>query len=282
MEHYTNYDLWSSSTMRTHSIAKDYYIPADEEELKTLVHTLFVEGRKYFLLSGGSNVVFDDYVETAIINLTKVNNTIQTIDGVTEVGCSLRIQQLIQHLKENHLGGIEYLYSLPARVGGCIYMNAGRGKKLNQSISDFIESVQVYSPSENVTKQIVVTKSDFEYRKSSFQKKDYIILSAFFRFPEQDPVVTEEKIKERLDYSNKNLSADKPSCGSVFLTGNRILFRLMKGMSIGDACFSKKTSNWITNRGNAKGSDVIRLIKRGLLIHKLTFQSCETEIRIVD
>lgn len=268
--------------MRTHSIAKDYFIPADEEELKTLVHTLFVEGRKYFLLSGGSNVVFDDYVETAIINLTKVNNTIQTIDGVTEVGCSLRIQQLIQHLKENHLGGIEYLYSLPARVGGCIYMNAGRGKKLNQSISDFIESVQVYSPSENVTKQIVVTKSDFEYRKSSFQKKNHIILSAFFRFPEQDPVVTEEKIKERLDYSNKYLSADKPSCGSVYLTGNRILFRLMKGMSIGDACFSKKTSNWITNRGNAKGSEVIRLIKRGLLIHKLTFQSCETEIRIVD
>lgn len=268
--------------MRTHSIAKDFYIPSSEDELIRLVQSFVKEGRKYFLLSGGSNVVFDDFVDTPIIDLTKINNTIQTINGQTEVGCSVRIQQLIQHLKEYHLGGIEYLFSLPARVGGCIFMNAGRGKKYNQSISDFIESVLVYSPQEDIKKRIVVTKADFEYRKSSFQKSDYIILSGTFRFPEQDPELTQQKIQERLSISKEKLSADKPSCGSVYRKGNRFLFRLMRGMRVGDACFSKKTSNWISNNGNAKGSDVIKLINRGLLFHKLTFQKCEVEIRIID
>lgn len=267
--------------MRTHSIAKDYYIPSDEEELIDLVRTFVKAGSRYFLLSGGSNVVFDDLVETPIIDLTKVNDSIQTVNGLTEVGCSVRIQQLIHHLKENRLGGIEYLYSLPARVGGCIYMNAGRGRKFNQSISDYLESVKVYSPKEDVTKHIVVTKSDFEYRKSSFQKNGFILLSAVFKFLKQEPDVTQQKINERLAYSKQYLSADKPSCGSVYLTGNKILFRLIKGMSVGDACFSKKTSNWITNRGNAKGSDIIKLINIGLLMHKLTFQKCEVEIQIV-
>ena len=63
-------------------------------------------------------------------------------DGILECGASVRIQSLLEKIKEFSLGGIEYLASVPSSVGGAVYMNAGRGRKIKRSISDYIESVR--------------------------------------------------------------------------------------------------------------------------------------------
>ena len=284
MEVLQNVDLYSYSTMRNHSIAKELFKPSSTEELTSLINSFKAKSQKYYILSAGSNIVFDDFVNTPIVCLMDLNNTILYIPdkGEVKAGCSVRIQKLINELKKYSLGGIEYLYTLPASVGGIVYMNAGRGKKCNQSISDYLESVEVLSPSEGRIKTLPVNKNEFSHRHSPYQNTDYIILSATFRFLYQDAEETEKKIKERLEFSKKFLSADKPSCGSVFCRGNRFLFRLMRGMRVGDAMFSKKTSDWISNMGDAKGSDVIKLIRKAEKLHRLLFSQYETEIRIFE
>jgi UDP-N-acetylmuramate dehydrogenase len=87
--------------------------------------------------------------------------------GNITVGASVRLQKLIQFANENELGGIEYLYSVPGLVGGAVVMNAGRGRKFNQSISDYIVEVRYLENDE--LKSITKDQCRFEYRDSIFK-----------------------------------------------------------------------------------------------------------------
>jgi len=265
--------------MRLHSIADTVYYPESYDELKELISQL---GSNCIVIAAGSNVILPERLQRPVVSLMSLNYSIDiTENSRVHVGCSVRVQKLIRFIQEHHLGGIEYLYSIPASVGGLVYMNGGRGKSMNMAISDYLESVEFLDLNDMSIKTYKANRSDFTYRHSPFQDMNVIILSATFRFKNQEPVLTEQLIKERLDYSKKYLSADKPSCGTAFCKGNRYIFRLLRGMRVGGAMFSKKTSNWISNANNATYEDVCKLIKRTRIIHKIFFSSCEPEIRII-
>ena len=278
MEIEQNKDLYSQNTMRLHSVAETVYYPESKGEL---IELLSKNIPKYVLLAGGSNLLLPEHLPIPVISLMSLNNDMKRDAERVIVGCSVRIQKLIRFLQDNNLGGIEFLYSVPASVGGLIYMNGGRGREHNMAISDYLESVEYLDLNDLEIKTYVVKSSDFSYRHSPFQDMSVIILSASFKFKNQEPEVTEQLIKDRLDYSKKYLSADKPSCGTAFCKGNRYIFRLLRGMRVGGAMFSRKTSNWISNVDNATYEDVCKLIKRTQIIHKLFFSSCEPEIRII-
>lgn len=274
----SNKDLFTQNTMRLHAVVDEVYYPETWEELKGLV-TRFNSG--YVVLAAGSNVLLPPHLTIPVISLMSLNDKIEIDGGIVNVGCSVRVQKLIRFLQDHNLGGIEYLYSVPASVGGLVYMNGGRGKSMNMAISDYLESVEYLDLNDMKIKTYTANRSDFTYRHSPFQDMKAIILSASFKFKNQEPEVTEQLIKERLDYSKKYLSADKPSCGTAFSKGNRYIFRLLRGMRVGGAMFSKKTSNWISNVDNATYDDVCKLIQRTQTIHKLLFSSCQPEIRII-
>lgn len=274
-----NIDLYSLNTMRLHSIAEVLYTPESYEDLLELVET---HPSNFLLLAGGSNVILPEIVRRPVISLMSLNQDLKMLeDGRIFVGCSVRVQKLIRFLQIHNLGGIEYLYSVPASVGGLVYMNGGRGRKYNMSIADYLDVVEYLDLDDMSIKEYKAKRSDFSYRHSPFQKKNAIILSAYFKFKHQDSDTTESLIKERMDYSKQHLSADKPSCGSVFRKGNKIVFRLLKGLRVGGAMFSKKTPNWISNVDNATYKDVCSLIQRGLTLHKLFLCRCETEAIII-
>lgn len=275
-----NIDLYSHNTMRLHSIADIVYYPESTEDLRQIIASC---ESGFLLLAAGSNVILPEKIHRPVISLMSLNDKMELLDdGRVRVGCSVRVQRLIRFLQENELGGIEYLFSVPASVGGLVYMNGGRGRKYNMAISDYLESVEYLDLDEMTVKTYHASSSDFSYRHSLFQGMDAIILTAFFRFKHQSPQDTESLVKERLEYSKRYLSADKPSCGSVFREGNRIVFRLLKGMRVGGAMFSNKTPNWISNVDNASYDDICKLINRAKFLHKLFFSSCRPEIRIIN
>lgn len=271
-------DLYAFNTMRLHCVAAEIYFPESSDDLRDLLEN----NPKVLILAAGSNVILPEKLEKPVVSLMSLDNSINILeDGRVRVGCSVRIQKLIRFLQKHQLGGIEYLFSVPASVGGLVYMNGGRGKSKKMAISDYLESVEYLDLNDMETKTYTAERSNFSYRHSPFQDMNVIIISATFKFKSQEPEVTEQLIKERLDYSKKNLSADKPSCGTAFRKGNRYIFWLLRGMRVGGAMFSKKTSNWISNVDNATYEDVCKLIKRTQTIHKLLFSRCEPEIRII-
>lgn len=280
MKEIRNCDLYTYNTMRLHSVCDVMYVPQSKSELMELIFTLKNEHIPYHILAAGSNIIFAEHIKKPIVNLMEIDKSIvYQPDGLVSVGASVRVQTLIRDLQKHGLGGIEYLYSVPSSIGGATYMNAGRGKDIGLSISDYIEKVEYFSPRENIFKSYIKRDGDFSYRHSLFQETDYIITNVTFRFKEQTPEETEKRIIERIQHSKKYLSADKPSCGSVFCQGNRLIYRLLMGKKKGGAVYSKKTPNWITNVGNATADDVMTLIHKGEKIHRFFRSNYKVEIR---
>lgn len=278
-----NRDLSHDSTMCLPSVADVMYFPESKEELTAIIMELRDGGKKYHIVSAGSNIVFAERVKTPLINLMEVDKSISFLDeGAVRVGCSVRVQKLIRDLQKHGLGGIEYLFSVPTSIGGAVYMNAGRGKDLGLAISDYLEEVEYYSPSEKSFCVYKKRDGDYSYRMSPFQGTDRIIVSATFRFKKQSSEETDRLIKERMDHSKKFLSSDKPSCGTVFCEGNRVLYRLLMGKRCGGAMYSKKTPDWISNMGNATATDVMNLIDKGIKWHRWIGSKCRLEIRYLE
>ena len=266
-------DLHLHNTMRLHSIADVVYYPETYEDLLELVKRV-TPGCLF--IAAGSNLLLPPQLHRPVVSLMNLNEKMVLLnDG------RVYVQKLVRFLQKNSLGGIEYLYSVPASIGGLVFMNGGRGKSMNMAISDYLESVEYLDLSDMGIKTYKADRSDFTYRHSPFQDMNVIILSATFRFKNQEAEVTENLIKARLDYSKRYLSADKPSCGSVFKRGNRLVYRLLRGMRCGGTMFSKKTSNWISNVDNASYDDICKLIKRAQFIHKLFLSHCELEVKII-
>ncbi len=273
-----NIGLFKYSTMRTHSVGALMYTPERTDELIELMSEL--QGDRYFL-GGGSNVVFASRVEKPIVNLMELNDELAlNDDGTVTAGCSVRIQKLINFGKEHAIGGFEYLYSLPASVGGIVYMNAGRGRIHHQQISDWLESVEYLDLTDMQVKTMLIDKSQWTYRCSPFHQMKAVILSATFRMKKSSVEEVTAKIQERKDTVKVSQEGNKPSCGSVFNKNNKYIMRLLRGKRIGGACYSKKTNNWISNDQNGTADDVIALIDLAKKLHRLTFQKCKLEIKV--
>lgn len=271
-------DLYKYSTMRTHSVGTTLYTPENIEDLKKLLLELH-EGCNF--LGGGSNVVFASYVEKPIVNLMELNNELAlNDDGTVTAGCSVRIQKLINFGKEHALGGFEYLYSLPASVGGIVYMNAGRGRVHHQQISDWLESVEYLDLTDMQVKTMHVDKSQWTYRCSPFHQMKVVIISATFRMKKSSVEDVATKIQDRINTVKVSQEGNKPSCGSVFNKNNKYIMRLLRGKRIGGACYSKKTNNWISNDQNGTADNVMALIDLAKKLHWLTFQKCKLEIKV--
>lgn len=271
-------DLYKYSTMRTHSIGAIMYTPQNIDELKNLLHEL--QDDCYFL-GGGSNIVFATRVETPIVNLMELNDElVLNNDGTITAGCSVRIQRLINFGKDHSLGGFEYLYSLPASVGGIVYMNAGRGRIHHQQISDWLEYIEYLDLSDFQVKTMKVNKNEWTYRCSPFHEMKTVILSATFHMKRSSAEEVEHNIQSRKELVKKSQEGNIPSCGSVFNLNNKLIMRLLRGKRIGGACYSQKTNNWISNDQNGTADDVIGLVNLAKRWHRLTFQKCNLEIRI--
>lgn len=282
MKEFENFDLYNMNTMRLHSIARKLYEPDTIDELIDLCKKLKKNNEPFHILGAGSNIVFDDHVETPIVSVMGINKILALEESnLVECGANIRVQALINYAKKYNLGGLEYLYSVPTSIGGAVYMNAGRGRKHNKSISDFVTVVEYLDLADLQKKVYVNDKNEFLYRKSPFQTKECVILKVKLELLNKDSKNIEESIKERLEVSKKFLSANKPSCGSVFNKCNPIIMRLLKGVSRGGASFSKKTPNWISNNGEASAKDVMALINIAVKIHKIFMLKYNLEVKFL-
>lgn len=278
-----NVDLKKFSTMRLESVGAEVYEPGSPAELQALARDLAAQGRHCHWLGAGSNVVFAERVETPVVSLMHVDDGMEDLGGGRfRAGCSVRVQHLVRFAQKRGFGGLEYLFSLPASIGGCVYMNAGRGR--GAAIADALEEIECLDLASGDIRREPADRSAFGHRTSPYQSRPCVILSAVLRMRAQTEEETERLIRERLERSRKNLDAGRPSCGSVFRSGNRWLFQAFRLLHprCGGLAFSSKTSNWIGNRGGGTLSDFKRLVGKMQRAHRAIGRKCELEIRIFE
>lgn len=271
-------DLSQYSTYKIGGKAK-YFIELDSSDRIIEILDYCRENNiRIFILGGGSNILFpDEGFEGLII---KINNDVYKFeDEKVRAGAGARLQSLVQKSVNLGLSGLEYLAGIPGSVGGAIRGNAGA---YGHEISAVVVSVNViYEKNEKYCiEKIDRNQLNFSYRNSKIKEEGYIVFDAELKLKRADKKEIKKIVQDIIKERNDKQPYDYPSAGCVFknLEGvgceelekfsihnkvpvAKIIEELgLKGQKIGGAQVSDKHANFIINKGNAKASDIIKLI----------------------
>ena len=196
-------------------------------------------------------------------------------------GASVRIQKLISAVNQDGYGGIEELVSVPAMIGGMIYMNASIGNDV-VVLSDYIVSVDVLCEGKRMS--LCKEECGFTHRASRFHSGDFVILGAEFQFPEQSLEISEQKRKKRLEDCQQKLDFSGYNFGSLFKKCDyKLMSRLARlGVKKGNVSLSHKTTNWLLNNGGGTYKQAMSVIKTCKRFHRLFGKKAELEVCVWD
>ena len=256
---YPNKDLYDYNTYKVHSVCNYLIIVNNVVKLTNLIKYLCANNIKYFVIGNGSNIILPSKYDGIVIKLDMKDLEINN-DKVV-VGASYMINKLAMETINHNLSGLEWASGIPGTIGGSIYGNAGAYK---DEIANYIEEIEVLE--NNHIK--ILKKNDifFEYRSSSLQKRDLIILKATLKLNKGNTNESFALVKDRLERRIASQPLDYPSAGSVFrnpegLFAGKLIEDLgLKGTKIGGAEISEKHANFIINTDNATGEDIVKLI----------------------
>ena len=277
--------------------ARHFFIARSKEEAIKAVKLARKHKVKYFILSGGSNVLISDKGFNGLVvkmenrewkvkkrNLKKRRWNITNKRVWAESGVVL--SYLVSQTVNEGLQGLEWAMGIPGRIGGNIYENVNA---FRYSIGDIVHRVKIFDGQEE--RWVSQKECQFGYKQSIFKNHPkWLILGAELNLS----IAKKKKLKElmikyiekRADHIPKGKSA-----GSVFTnveTGGLPI--LEKGKEIGievpepylewkripagwlleqfgfkgkkyrEAYVSEKHANFIINKENAKARDVQNLI----------------------
>ena len=259
----TNENMSNHTSYGIGGPAKAYVQPKDEVDLANILK--FAEKNKiptFFVGSGSNLLVSDDGIDGIVIALAKSLKKL-VIKGTTAYAQSgVMLGKFVKECISRSLSGVESLIGVPGTLGGALIMNAGA---FGSEISNYLQKVTVMTTSGEL-KQYNADDIDFSYRESSF-KNNEILISAEFELIQSSKEVVIEKKSLASGGRKKSQPLRYRSAGSIFknpkegAAGFYIDKAGLKGSKSGDAEISPIHANFFVNHGNAKASDVVKLIR---------------------
>ncbi len=237
-----------------------------------------------FIGAGSNTLIRDSGIKGAVIKLGSKFSQINLIkENVIEVGAATLDKRVSDFAKENCIGGMEFLSCIPGSVGGAIIMNSGC---YGSEISQILLSIRILDKN-GEEKEIKREEINFFYRGSDISE-DYLVLSAKLK----GELSSQDSIKKKQEEFIERKKISQPSRiktgGSTFKNHKeKKAWELIKEsgcekFSIGDAKISEKHCNFFINDGNAKTSDVEKLINKVKKeVYKKTGVNLELEIKII-
>ncbi|MDE7301622.1 MAG: FAD-binding protein, partial [Clostridia bacterium] len=150
--------------------AKICYLPKSIREAEVAYDYLLDNQIDFKVLGNGSNILAsDDGFDGAVISLRNLCGIIKAGDKSLFCLAGTKISTLLEYCKRENLGGLEYLYGIPATVGGAAFMNAGVG---NTAIGNDTLSVRLY---DGKTHTLGNAACNFGYRYSAMRDKNAVI-----------------------------------------------------------------------------------------------------------
>lgn len=282
------------TTMRVGGVADFYYEANTVNELVDAVKAAHKINLPFFILGGGSNVIFSDYgfpglvIKNNTSNISFMNENSQVI-----IDSGVLLGKLIVEATSHNLSGLEFIFGVPGTVGGSVYGNAGA---YGQSIGDFVKSATVLILADNPEEesQIIQVDSkwfDFGYRSSALKRKNGKIKPVILTIRLQLAQNRQEEIMRRLNSYKQKRWESQPmdsSAGCVFKnpipdelknfsgSGSRNMPELpkertagymldhagAKKLKLGPVRVSSKHANFVLNSDNAKAQEVRQLIEQ--------------------
>ena len=276
-----NISLASYTTFKIGGPAKYFLVVKSKEELIEAVKIAKKCGVPFFVLGGGSNILFSDKGYSGLVAKCQMsdvrcqNNKIHAESGAI-------FGKVIMDSVNAGLSGLECGMGIPGTIGGAVCGNAGA---YGHDISEFVESVEVFDGEKII--QLDNKQCEFGYRESIFKKNhNLIILSVIFKLQPASKEESQKIIKDVLA-SRKGKIPAFPSSGCFFkniilaehpekfqamipkekIKGGKIGTGFLidqcglRGKQIGGAKVSEQHGNFIVNFANATAQDILELAK---------------------
>lgn len=262
-ECYENANMKRYNTYKLDTTCKYLVYVKNVEELVNLVKYLKENNIKYLVLGNGSNVILSkEFYDGVIIKLDKLNN-VTINDNIVTVEAGYSLMKLAKDVLKYNLTGLEFAAGIPGLVGASVAMNAGA---YNKDMASVVKEINVIDENGNIK---ILTNSElkFAYRDSLLKhNKNYICISATLELEKGDVSESLKIIEERRQRRLQTQPLEFPSAGSVFRNpenipaGKLIEDCGLKGYNVNGAEVSTKHANFIVNKSNCKGEDIIKLI----------------------
>ena len=255
-------NLKNHNSMKLKAVSEYYVKVEQEKDLEEIFKFINDKKLNFHIIGKGSNILFskDFYKDTLVIDLKGLNKIKFDKEVICEAGVSGK--DFLNFCIKNEIEGFEFLAGIPGTVGGFVRMNAGA---FGSEISEFVKSIKIFDINQRKINNLAKDNLNFSYRNLE-NIEDKIILSINFQIRKGSKKAIKEKINNFMQI-RKNKQPQGFNFGSVFKNGKDYYAGKLiedcglKGFNIGDAVISKKHANFIVNKGNAKGIDVLKLIE---------------------
>lgn len=240
----------------------DYYIEIPgEQALSVFLKTAAKENLRFFILGGGTNILFsDDGFRGVIVKLTGEFEEISIKGNEVACGAAALLPALVKKTAQEGLSGLECCAGIPGTVGGATAGNAGSGQNW---IGDSVKSIEIYD--KNGQKELInKEKAGFDYRKSSLE--NYVISRVNFFLKKEAGNDILKTISDSIEKRIKTQPLSMPNAGCIFknplgLSAGKLIDDAgLKGRKKAGAKVSEVHANFIVNSGDATADNVLDLI----------------------
>ncbi|OGC91800.1 MAG: UDP-N-acetylenolpyruvoylglucosamine reductase [candidate division Zixibacteria bacterium RBG_16_53_22] len=224
---------------------------------------------KFFILGGGSNILFDDEGYSGLIIKDECSRFAICSGGSISAQSGAVVDKMVDAALEAGLAGLEYAAGIRGTIGGAVYGNAGA---FGHAINEILEKAVLYTRDGGIT---IVDNEHFRfaYRKSSLSDSGDVVLSVKLALRPGDKQKLAEIVNERRRFRMERHPVGLGSAGSVFKNlrkleepnnvtpAGKILEEAgVRGMRVGDAAVFEKHCNIVVNMGKATSNDVKTLV----------------------
>ena len=268
------------TTLRIGGPADILTIPKNMSALQELLR--ITKGMKKYIIGNGSNLLIPDRgLRGTVIKISGGLNGFECYGRSVYLGAGTLVQPLLRKLASLGLSGLEFSAWVPAAIGGAVTMNMGAFGLDIGSLIDFADVIDA----DGRTRRLSRSELKFSYRKSNIHK--CILTGVGLKLTYKSRVNIQNRMNEVISKRKEIQPLSAPSAGSVFKNpkdvpaGKLIDMAGCKGFRSGDAEVSGKHGNFIINLGQAKASDVKKLIRKVKTSVKEKFK-VNLELELID
>lgn len=222
-----SFNLYEYNTLKTPTITRGFFEFIELEELVEFSKSGALESNDYFILGGGSNVLFKSDFDGVVLHPKKDDIEIKHLDDgavLVKAYAGLNWDKLVKKTVEQGFVGLENLSLIPGNVGASPVQNIGA---YGSEVSNYIYEVECYDLNKGESVFLSNDECCFSYRDSIFKlKSELIVISVTYKLYRSN----------RIKYLNEN----KISLSNVGLVKEVLLFIKLcfKSIKFG------KTTNW--------------------------------------
>ncbi len=241
--------------------AEILYLPEDEDDLKLFLMRK-PEALPLTVIGGGSNLLIrDGGIPGVVVKLDTPAFQKVTVSGTEiTVGAGLRNSDLKKVFTENGIGGLEFICSVPGRIGGLLRTNAGC---FGKAVSDVFVRARIMNDWGEIY-EVEAEDFNFSYRSSMFPE-DWIILDATLKGVKAKTEEIKKVMDEHAAYRKAHQPINKKTAGSTFKNPEGLAaWKLIKEsgcgeLKVGGAEVSDMHCNFLINNGQATAEDIEKL-----------------------